>query len=75
MKLHYSSRKYKQLIEWIAYNDEPLERDREVISGFVSTVMLAHVYNLNHLHVADDVLAYRNEPRFLQWIASANGGA
>ena len=60
MKLHYSSRKYRQLVEWIALNDNSGGGDTtEEVAGYVTTVMLAHCYNLNNQVVAEDVMQYR----------------
>lgn len=60
MDLHYSSRKYRQLVKWIADMDNSGSGDNlEEVSGYVTVVMLAHCYNLKCMQVAEDVMAYR----------------
>ncbi len=60
MDLSYSSRKYRQLVEWIAWNDAPGDHaDLEALSGYLTVTMLAHVYKLPGVKVAGDVLAMR----------------
>lgn len=60
MDLHYSSRKYRQLVEWIAFNDNSGENDSlDDVSGYITVVMLSHCYKLPSIKVAEDVLACR----------------
>jgi len=62
MKLHYSSRKYTTLVEWIAYNDGPGdELGLSELAGTLTVTMLAHCYNLASEKVAADVLAFRRQ--------------
>ena len=59
---HYSSRKYRQLVEWISQNDNPGDNEPiEAISGYLSVVMIAHCYKLKAIDVATDVMALRKE--------------
>lgn len=61
MNLHYSSRKYEQLVKWIAYNDNPGDHQPvEEVAGYLTVTMLAHCYNLAALKVAQDVMQFRN---------------
>lgn len=60
MKFHYSSRKYRQLVRWIADNDSPADKDGvDALAGYLTVTMLSHVYNLKSRDVAIDVLALR----------------
>ncbi len=59
MNLHYSSRKYRQLVEWIALNDDAVERDETTISESLTVTMLAHCFNVKNELVALDVLQFR----------------
>jgi hypothetical protein len=59
-KMHYSSRKYRQLVEWIADMDNSGNGDNlEEVAGYVTVVMLAHCYKLKCIDVARDVMAVR----------------
>lgn len=60
MRMHYSSRKYRTLVEWIALNDSTGD-DHNIteISSYLTVIMLAHCFNLPNLHVAEDVMAVR----------------
>ena len=50
---------YRAGVEWIALNDEPQEMDLEAISGYISTILLAVVFDKNIDKVAQDVLRFR----------------
>ena len=58
--MHYQSRKYHRLIEWIAMNDndgdaEPLEQ----LTLYLSVKLVADCYDLKPRQVAEDVIAFR----------------
>jgi len=56
----YPSRRYRQYVEWIALNDnDGGGDDLEAISGYCTTVMLAHVNSIPSRRVAADVVAIR----------------
>jgi hypothetical protein len=58
--MHYQSRKYRTMVEWIALNDNPGDSENvEEIAGYMTVTMLAHCYNLRPLYVAEDVMAIR----------------
>ena len=62
LKLAYKSRRYRQYVEWIAYNDSDADGPNvERIADYLTTTMLAHVNNLTTLQVAKDVAAMRRE--------------
>jgi len=58
--MHYRSRKYRRLIEWIALNDNPAHNDSvEELAGYLTVVMVAHCYDLKPSDVAEDVSGVR----------------
>jgi len=57
--MHYSSRKYRMLVEWIALNEDAIETDPQVIAGSLTVTMLAHCFDLKNADVASDVLEIR----------------
>ena len=59
-KFAYPSRRYRQYVEWIAMNDDVVTMDLEVIAGYLTVTMLAHVNNLDRDRVAHDVLFVRH---------------
>lgn len=54
---------YERGVEFIAYNDEPLDMDPESVRAYVSTILLAEVFNRPPEEVAQDVLRYRQLER------------
>ena len=52
---------YKFGVAWIAVNDEPTIRDVEEISGFISTLLLADLFDKDADKVAADILAERTK--------------
>ncbi len=63
MKLgNLNTRRGRQLIEWIALNDESGAGDNvETISEYVSVTMLAHVYGVPRRTIAEAVKAIREK--------------
>ena len=59
--MHYESRKYRKLINWIAGNDNPVDVDIDTISTNMTVCMVADCYNLTPFAVASDVLEKRKE--------------
>jgi hypothetical protein len=49
-------------VQWIALNDEPEERDPEVIATLISTQLVADVFEREPEKVAVDVLKARGFP-------------
>lgn len=58
---------YVFAIEWIAYNDEPGDEDPEAISGYISTGLVADLFDKPRSIVTLDILSIRqgNIPRRL----------
>lgn len=56
----YNSRKYRELVGWIAEMDNSGSEDGvDDIAGYITTVMIAHVYTLSPRRVAQDVYYLR----------------
>jgi hypothetical protein len=54
---------YRAGVRWIAENDEPLDMDVESIKGFISTLLLADLFDKDPMSVA---LAVLNERRAMR---------
>jgi hypothetical protein len=52
---------YRAGVAWIAVNDEPTDRDAESIAGYVSTLLLADLFEIEPARVAADVLRAREK--------------
>lgn len=50
---------YRDGIFWLAVNDEPGEEDPEEIAAFITTILLADLFDVDPKKVAKDVLTYR----------------
>lgn len=50
---------YKQAVNWIAGNDEPGILDREEMMNLISVVMIADLFEVEPIKVADDVIKAR----------------
>lgn len=50
---------YREGVAWIAVNDEPDERDAEIVAEYVSTALLADLFGKRDSEVGRDVVAYR----------------
>ena len=69
MRLHYNSRKYVTLVEWIACNDGPGDNETLVqVADHMTVTMLAHCYKLTTLQVAEDVMVFRS--KYLETLAN-----
>lgn len=55
---------YKFAVRWIAINDEPLITNPETVAEFISTLLIADLYDKNPLDVAKDVLKARAKGNF-----------
>ena len=51
--------KYDKGIEFIALNDEPKERNIEVIKDMISVILLSVMFTKPEREVANDVLSFR----------------
>ena len=61
--MHYESRKYRRLIEWISMNDNDGEADPiEQLAGYLTVKLVADCYDLTCRQVAEDVFAIRAAP-------------
>ena len=55
---------YKQAIEWIALNDSAGDDDAlnpEIVSGLVTSVMVAELFDVDSLRVGEDIVKYRRK--------------
>jgi len=52
---------YREGIEIIALNDEPLETDVTVIAEQISVMLLGDLFGKDYLKVAQDVLKFRRK--------------
>lgn len=52
---------YRDAVDWIAYNDEPSDREVESVQGFISTLLVADIFKLPSERVARDVIALRKK--------------
>lgn len=50
---------YRWACEWIALNDEALDRDVDSISGYISVAIIADMWHKDTKDVAKDVLKAR----------------
>lgn len=50
---------YRFAVQWIAMNDEPADRDPDSISSYISTCLLADMYEKDPKKVAKDILLIR----------------
>jgi|GEM_PF-5858932 len=58
--MHYQSRKYHRLVEWIALHDNPASNDSvEELAGYLTVTMVADCYDLKKRDVAEDVYRVR----------------
>ena len=57
-----NTRRGRQLIEWIALNDNPGNGDDlEAVAGYVTVTMLSHIYGVNRLTIAEKIQQIRRE--------------
>lgn len=52
---------YRMGVKWIAREDEPRDRDPETIAGYISTLLLADLFEIDPVRVAADVLREREK--------------
>jgi hypothetical protein len=52
---------YRFAVEWIALNDEPTERDPEMVASLISTALIADLFGKPQEKVAADVIRYRKK--------------
>ena len=52
---------YREAVEWIAWNDEPDEREVDVVIGYASVVLIADIFRVEHRKVAEDVVRKREK--------------
>ena len=50
---------YRHAVQWIADNDEPEDTDVDEISGYVSTLLAADLFEIDPMKVAADIKRYR----------------
>jgi hypothetical protein len=52
---------YREGVNWIAFEDEPGDRDVEAIAGYISTCLLADLFGKDRNDVARDILRAREK--------------
>ena len=50
---------YREAVQWIAVNDEPGEKDVEVMQGMISVCLVADIFGADQAVVAKDVMRAR----------------
>jgi hypothetical protein len=55
----YKRASFREGVKWIAFNDEPSERDESVISEMISVALLVDLFGKSTEHVARHVLRER----------------
>lgn len=63
MRLKLKSKKYKEAVEWIAFNDEPTLRELGEISYMISVQLIADLFKIDSVDVAVDVAKYREDQK------------
>lgn len=56
----------KAAVEWIAHNDEPSEMDEDVMSGFPSVALIADLFGIEAIKVAQKVIRKRKDEARLE---------
>ena len=54
---------YREGVAWIAANDDPGETDPMIIKGFVSSLLLADLFDVPEERVANDIAKIRARGR------------
>lgn len=52
---------FREGVAWIAWNDEPDERDPENVAGFISTGLLADLFGKDAEDVAKTIVRFREK--------------
>lgn len=52
---------YREAVQWIAHNDESYDTDTDSIAGYISTLLIADIFDVEPSKVANDVLRERNK--------------
>jgi hypothetical protein len=55
---------YNHAIVWIALNDDAECTDAAIVAGYMSTVLVADLFDVAAKRVADDIVRYRNSAQF-----------
>lgn len=50
---------YREGVEWIALNDEPMDLDPKSISWYISVCLLSDLFKVSNIKVATDILKIR----------------
>lgn len=50
---------YRHGVSWIALNDEPVEMDPQEIASLISVLLLADLFEVEPLKVAQDIVKIR----------------
>lgn len=54
-----TSNGYRYGVKWIALNDEPLDENVDSVAGYISTLLLADLFNKVPRVVAEDIVKFR----------------
>lgn len=52
---------YRFAVSWIGNNDEPEDLDVENVSGYISTILVADIFEKDPLEVAEKIVKYRKQ--------------
>lgn len=52
---------YRFGVSWIAENDDPCETDPDIVSGYISTLLLSDLFGKDSLEVAADIVRERKK--------------
>ena len=59
-------------IEWIAYEDEPLDTNLESVKGYISTNLVADLFDKSNLVVAENIISLRTGNVSIRYIKAIN---
>lgn len=52
---------YREAVAWIAFNDEPSDRNPETVAEIISVVLIAELFGTTAERVAGDVIRFRDK--------------
>jgi len=65
---------YRDAIDLIAFNDEPLEFDPENVLGMATVMLVANIFGVPQVRVAQDVVRLRKKDQAMKNRAYNDGG-
>ncbi len=54
---------YRAAVQWIAFNDEPGDKNLESIAGYISTLLVVDIFDVKADKVAKDILRQRKKAK------------